>query len=159
MLGPAKSTQSALPLAVHVGRLQRRNRQIDQTRQRATEVLGVGHAVRLARRGGEGDVVAQLCRRPVARRRSDNWPASAGRPDSMKAITSAISAPGSGGLARRRRRWSWSCAASTSSSWSGADREGSVCSASPPTPCEQPPTSTDAAISTAIRIPARLAGR
>jgi len=41
----------------------------------------------------------------------------------------------------------------------GADSEGSVFSASPPTPCEHPPTSTDAAISTAIRISARLAGR
>ena len=41
----------------------------------------------------------------------------------------------------------------------GADGEGSARSASSPTPCEQPPTSTDAAISTAIRIPARLAGR
>ena len=62
--------------------------------------------------------------------------------------------PGGG---RRGRRSS--CAASTSSSWPAPTGRAAVCSASPPTPCEQPPTSTDAAISTAIRISARLAGR
>ena len=41
---------------------------------------------------------------------------------------------------------------------SGADGAGSARSAVPSTPCEQPPTSTDAAISTAIRMVARLAG-
>jgi para-nitrobenzyl esterase len=41
----------------------------------------------------------------------------------------------------------------------GEDVERSGCPALPPTPCEQPPTSTDAAISTAIRISARLSGR
>ena len=76
----------------------------------------------------------------------------------MNVITSAICAPASGGLAGVvdvgvvMRGVEMVVLV-------GADGEGSVCSASPPTPCEQPPTSTDAAISTAIRISARLAGR
>ena len=86
------------------------------------------------------------------------WPTSAGRPASMKAITSPTGAPSAGGLAGVVgvgdvvRGIDLVVLA-------GADREGSACSAFPSTPCEQPPTSTDAAMSTAIRIPARLAGR
>jgi hypothetical protein len=76
----------------------------------------------------------------------------------MNAITSAIAAPGSGaratvvvvGVVVR---------GVDIVVLVGADGEGSVFSAFPPTPCEHPPTSTDAPISTAIRISARLAGR
>ena len=48
-----------------------------------------------------------------------------------------------------------------SAAWSTArvDGTGWIRSAFPPTACEHPATSTDAAIRPAIRIPARLAGR
>src|SRR4051794_30194549 len=76
----------------------------------------------------------------------------------MNMIASAMSAPGSGGLTG-----GFGVEVVVRGGdvvvLVGADTEGSVCLASPPTPWEQPPTSTDAAISTAIRIPARLAGR
>ncbi len=75
----------------------------------------------------------------------------------MNLITSAIWAPGSGGLAGVVGAGDVVRGVDVTV-LAGADTEGSVCSASPPTPCEQPPTSTDAAISTAIRISARLAG-
>ena len=76
----------------------------------------------------------------------------------MNAITSAIAAPGSGaraavvvvGVVVR---------GVDVVVLAGGDGDGAVFSAFPPTPCEHPPTSTDAAISTAIRISTRLAGR
>ena len=73
-------------------------------------------------------------------------------------MTSAIGAPGAGRLRRHRR--GRDVADGVARVVLGGDGvDGSARSASPPTDCEHPATSTDAAISTAIRIPARLAGR
>src|SRR5215212_9996904 len=87
-----------------------------------------------------------------------NWPASAGWPDSTKATTSAMSEPASGGLAGVIDVGVVVCGVDIVV-LVGADGDVCFCSASPPIPCEQPPPSTEAAISTAIRISARLAGR